>query len=73
MAENNLAKREDWDLLKLFSHTSSLAVTRRRQQIMVELERRGFIYDKDRDDFLTCEQWNERHTDAKKDCNKEAE
>ena len=72
MANSNLAMMADRDLIRLFSHLGSPLDTRRGKEIIAELERRGFIYDPGLDDFLTCEQWNARYPNAKRNCDKQA-
>lgn len=73
MAANNLAHMTDMALLKLFSVNSTHSSSRRAQQIRAELERRGYIFDLERQTFITCEQWNMRHPEAQRGCAEEAQ
>ena len=68
MIDKNLTRLADRELLKLFSVTRTLSLSKRAKQVYAELERRGYIYDPERKDFVTCEQWNKRHIDALRDC-----
>lgn len=73
LVDTNLARLEDRELLKLFSVTRTLSLTKRGQQVFAELERRGYIFDEERNVFVTCAQWNARHIDALRDCEQRAE
>ena len=72
MADKTLARLEDRELLKPFTITSALGITHRSKQVFAELEQRGYLYDSRRRDFITCAQWNKRHADAPRDCEKQA-
>jgi hypothetical protein len=61
MVDGNLAKIQDKELLKLFAITSTSTPTRRARQLLAELQRRGYLYDLERNDVVTCEQWNTRY------------
>ena len=68
MADHSLAHIRDTELMKLFQISSSGGMTKRAKQVLSELERRGYLFDANRHDFITCEQWNIRHSDARIDC-----
>ena len=68
MVDKNLTRLADRELLKLFSVTRTLSLAKRAKEVVAELERRGYIYDEERGDFVTCAQWNTRHIDALRDC-----
>ncbi|MEO8393328.1 MAG: hypothetical protein ABI700_10080 [Chloroflexota bacterium] len=73
MTDENLAKMRDTELLKLFAITSTNTLTRRAKQIIAELERRGYLYDPERNDMVTCAEWNIRHRlTAPIDCEEQA-
>ena len=62
MVNGNLAQIGDRELLKLFIINSTPTVNRRAKQVFAELERRGYLFDTERNDFVTCEQWNKRYS-----------
>ncbi len=68
MTDGNLAQIRDKELMKLYEISSVVGSTKRAQQVLTELERRGYLFDAKRRDFITCEQWNTRHSDAPIDC-----
>ena len=73
MADANLAKMRDTELLKLFAITSTDTLTRRAKQIIAELQRRGYLYDLERNDMVTCAEWNTRYSrSAPIDCAEQA-
>ena len=67
MADENLARMADGQLMKLFSISSERSLTRRAKQVIAELEQRGYLFDREHKDFVTCEQWNARHSDMPMD------
>ena len=72
MVDENLARIRDKELMKLFDLSSTPILTRRAKQVLAELERRGYLFDLERKDFVTCEQWNARHGDMPIDCEQQA-
>jgi hypothetical protein len=60
MVDGNLSRIGDREVLKLFVINSTPTVTRRAKQVFAELERRGYPFDTERKDFVTCEQWKKR-------------
>jgi hypothetical protein len=72
MAGNNLTQLTDTQLLHLFEMTAKPGMSRRLKQIISELESRGYIFDEAERDFVTCAEWNQRHTDKPLDCNEQA-
>ena len=62
MATESLTRLADRELLKLFAVTSTLSFTKRAKQVFAELERRGYLFDTERKDFVTCEQRNQRYS-----------
>ena len=72
MASNNLAQLTDTQLLHLFEVSAQPLMSRRLKQIVAELERRGYIFDENERDFVTCAEWNQRHADMPLDCNEQA-
>jgi hypothetical protein len=68
MGDENLAQIRDMELMKLYELSSSGGITKRAKQVLTELERRCYLFDAKRRDFITCEQWNIRHSDAPIDC-----
>ena len=72
MANGNLAHIRDMELMKLFEISSSGGITKRAKQVRAELERRGYLFDENEQDFVTCAEWNQRHADMPMDCEKRA-
>ena len=68
MVDGNLAHIRDMELMKLFEISSLGGITKRAKQVRTELERRGYLFDDIRREFITCEQWNKRHADLPMDC-----
>ena len=69
MPDDPLTVLSDIQLMNLFSASATLALSARAKQIIAQLEKRGYIFDPRRGDFITCEQWNQRHADyAPMDC-----
>ena len=73
MADRNLAQLTTPQLTKLFETSGKPSLSERAKDMITELERRGFIYDLRRGDFVTCQEWNKRHGHyATIDCDKQA-
>ena len=72
MIDANLARLGDRELMKLFALSSTKSITKRAAQVIAELEQRGYLFDPNRRDFVTCEQWNALYHDAPKDCDRHA-
>ena len=72
MASDNLAQLNDTQLMHLFEATFRGAMSRRLHQVVAELERRGYIFDEDEQEFVTCAEWNQQHADKPIDCNERA-
>ena len=68
MSDENLSHIRDLELMKLFALSNAHGTGKREKQMIAELERRGYLFDVNRRDFITCEQWNRRHSDAPIDC-----
>jgi hypothetical protein len=68
MADETLSHIRDMELMKLYEISSSGGITKRAKQVRTELERRGYLFDEQRRDFITCAEWNKRHSDAPMDC-----
>ncbi|MEO8394564.1 MAG: hypothetical protein ABI700_16335 [Chloroflexota bacterium] len=68
MTDENLAQIRDKELMKLYEISSLGGITKRAKQVRTELERRGYLFDDIYREFITCEQWNTRHSDAPIDC-----
>jgi len=62
MVNGNLARIRDWERLKLFVINRMSTVTKRAKQVFAELERRGYLFDAERKDFVTCEPRNKRYS-----------
>ena len=61
MVDGNMAQIGDRELLKLFVINSTPTFTRRAKQVFAELERRGYLFDTERKEFVSCEEWNKRY------------
>jgi len=72
MTSGNLAQLTDTQLLHLFEVSAKPIMSKRLKQVVAELERRGFIFDENERDFVTCAEWNQRHADMPIDCNEQA-
>jgi len=51
----------DRELLKLFALIGEGRGDQRAKQVLAELQWRGYLYDLERKDIVTCEQWNVRY------------
>ncbi len=72
MASNNLAQLTDAQLIHLFEVSAQPLMSRRLKQVVAELERRGYIFDENERNFVTCAEWNQRHANTPLDCNEQA-
>ena len=72
MADENLARIRDTELMKLYGISSSNGITKRARQVRTELERRGYLFDDINRDFVTCAEWNKRYSDMPMDCEEHA-
>ena len=72
MASGNLAQLTNSQLKHLFEVSAKPFMSRRLKQVAAELERRGYVFDENEQDFVTRAEWNQRHANMPMDCNEQA-
>jgi hypothetical protein len=72
MSDEAFSHIEDMELMKLFEMNSVRRINKRAKQVRAELARRGYLYDSNRRDFVTCEEWNTRYFHAPLNCDNQA-